>query len=276
MKPYIVIICLAASLAFTASAQDHKAAIKQTADLYVAAVLKQDYTGTIQYMYPGRVAYYGGKDKLIEQMQTEAKRNVSQNSKIKNILIGEPGDVVKYGATLYSVVPDAVIFQFGENTDIGGASSLVALSTDDGKSWTFATTENMPWLTSALPDVAKMNIPKPVQLGILDKNDKPKPEEDRDKPVYVGRRALAQVIVTHKEEYLTDTTGVKLLTEQGYLRKDGAADEYDLRPGDTGKYGNDAANGIIRFIIDDKKYPNAHNHIVKTMKYIGLYTKPSH
>jgi hypothetical protein len=269
MKPYII-VCLALTIGFTASAQDHKADIKQTANLYVAAVVKQDYAGTIQYMYPGRVAFYGGKDKLIEQMQAEAKQNAAQNIHLKNILLGEPGPVVKYGAMLYSVVPDTVIFQFySDKGDLGVTSSFVALSADDGKSWTFATIENMKWLTSALPDVAKLNIPKPIQLGILDNNDKPRPAETRNSLTYVGRRALALVVVTHKEEYLTDTIGIKLLKEQGILKKDGIGDDIDPGPNDTAKYGNDAANGIVRFIIDDKKYPNAYHHIIKTMKYVG-------
>ncbi len=91
-----------------------------------------------------------------------------------------------------------------------------------------------------------------------------------DSLTYVGRRALALVVVTHKEEYLTDTIGIKLLKAQGIIKKDSIGDDIDPGPNDTSKYGNDAANGIVRFIINDKKYPNAYHHIIKTMKYVGV------
>jgi len=268
MKPYII-VCLALTIGFTASAQDHKADIKQTASLYVTSLFKHDYATLFQCMYPGRIAYYGGRDSLIQKIQAEDKQNASQNMQLKNILLGEPGPVVKYGTMLYSVVPDTIIFRFSGEADLGVSSSFVALSADDGKSWTMATIENMKWLTSVLPDVAKLDIPRPIQLGILNSNDKPKPEHEKNSLTYVGRRALALVVVTHKEEYLTDTIGIKLLKKQGILKNDGIGNDIDLNPGDTSKYGNDAANGIVRFIIDDKKYPNAYYHIVKTMKYVG-------
>jgi hypothetical protein len=93
---------------------------------------------------------------------------------------------------------------------------------------------------------------------------------------YLGRTLPAFVVITHKEEYLTDTIGIKLLKEQGILKKDGIGDDIDMDAGDASKYGKDAVNGIVRYIIDDKKYPNAYYHIVKTMKYIGLADKHSH
>jgi hypothetical protein len=269
MKPYIVIAYLIISGAFTASAQDHKADIKRIANLYVAAILKQDYAGSLQYVYPARIAHYGGKDSLIREIQAENKQNAAQNIQLKNILLGEPGPVIQYGNMLYSVIPDTIIFRLSDEADLGVSSSSIALSDNNGKSWTLTSIENMKWLTSVLPDVAKLNIPKPMQLGVLDSKDKPRPEETRNSLTYVGRRAFALVVVTHKQEYLADTTSIKFLKTQGYLKNDGVGDDIDLNPGDTTKYGNDAVNGVVTYIIDDKKHPKAYAQVVKTMKYIG-------
>ncbi len=266
MKPYIITACLAITVSFTAKAQDHKAAIKQTADLYVAAVLKHDYAASFQYEYPGRIAYYGGMDSLLKRIQAEDKQNAAQNVQLKNILLGEPGQVAKYGAILYSVVPDTIIFQFPGETDMGLSTSIIALSADDGKSWKLATIENMEWLTSVLPDVSKLDIPKPIQLGILDSKDKPQSGNSRDFK-FLGRRALADVVITHNEEYLADPTSMKIIKVRWI--KSTSIGILIAKASDTLKYGKDAANGINRYYINDEKYPKAYPQIVKIMKYIG-------
>jgi len=270
MKPYPIITLLLFTV-FCTHAQDHSAKIKKEADSYIDAFLKNDIPVTVKYMYPKFVEIHGGKDSLIKKIESDTKLNELQGFKLKNVTIDKPGKDIKYGSTLYSVIPEHVVFQSSGAT-YSMQSALVALSFDDGENWTFASTTDLKWLISVLPDVAKLDVPKTTQPELIELNPTFNTQqggaEKNPDLHYVGRRRIAIVVITHKQEYLlTDTSYVKIMQEK--WMKGITLGALAPNPNDTLKYGSDAINGVNRYVIDDNKYPKAYSKLIKGMKYIG-------
>ncbi|HEY2580914.1 MAG TPA: hypothetical protein VGI43_03865 [Mucilaginibacter sp.] len=232
-------------------------------------MLHNDAVKTVEYMFPKYIEVHGGKDKLIKTLQSGDKKNESQDIKIKSLIIGEPSREVKFGIITYCVLPDSLVVEMFK-VNFYMRSALIALSYDDGGSWCFATTADMKWLVSVLPDVAKLDIPKTTQPLPLGSNQKPLPLDNNahtGTKYYLGRRAIALVVVTHNEEYLADSTSMKMVEEKWI--KLTRLDAFTPNPTDTLKYGSNAVNGVDRYIIDDKKYPKAYSKIITMMRYVG-------
>jgi hypothetical protein len=85
---------------------------------------------------------------------------------------------------------------------------------------------------------------------------------------FIGRRALALVVITHGKEYLADTGSMKRVKEKWI--KSMIMGGFVADPNDTVKYGTNAANGINRYIIDDDHYPKIYLQFISLMKYIGF------
>jgi hypothetical protein len=268
MKPFLILTCPLILTSLVASAQDHKAEIKQAASKYIKAYLKNDIPKTVQYMYPKYVDSHGGRDSLIKLIQNDSKKNASQAAKIKSIIISEPGNEVKYGTTIFSVVPDSLTLQLGPlNYYI--KSALVAISADDGKNWSFATTTDLKWLISVQPEVANLNIPQTTQPQPVSFNSDhfQKRSTHITKSQFIGTTPIALVVITHDKEYLADTNSIKLVKDKWI----GSAmiDPFKIFPTNTAKYGPNSIYGVNRFIIDDKHYPKVYLKFINLMKYIG-------
>lgn len=86
----------------------------------------------------------------------------------------------------------------------------------------------------------------------------------------IGRRAYqpALVIVTHDREYLVDSTTFKMVKPKWIAGSYVGA--FVVNPDDSVKYGKAAAiGGVNRYRLDDKKYPQAYEKLIKFMKYVG-------
>jgi len=152
-------------------------------------------------------------------------------------------------------------------------SALLAISTDEGENWSFATTADLSWLISVQPEVAKLNIPKTTnpQLITIDPGEQfPVQSANSTQTTnyrLIGRRAIALVVVTHDKEYLADTGSIKLVKDKWI--KSTILGAFNANPSDTVKYGSNAANGINRYIIDDEHYPEVYLKFIGLMNYIG-------
>ena len=268
MRPFLILTYPLILTSLVVSAQDHKAEIKQAASKYIKAFLRNDIPTTVDYMYPKYVESRGGRDSLIKSIQNGNKKNESQAAKLKSIIISEPGNEVKYGTTILSVIPDSLTLRLGLlNYYI--KSALVAISTDDGKNWSFATTTDLKWLVSVQPEVANLDIPQTTQpQPVSSSSDQlSKQKVHITKSQFIGTTPVALVVITHDKEYLADTSSIKLIKDKWI----GSAmiDPFKIFPTDPAKYGSNAAFGVTRFIIDDKRYPKVYLKFISLMKYIG-------
>jgi len=223
-------------------------------------------------MYPKYVNAHGGKDSLIKTIQNDNKVNEAGGAKLKSIIMDEPGKEAKYGNTIFSVIADSITFQYGPGTYYM-KSAFIAISNDDGKSWTFASTADLNWLISVQPEVAKLNIPPttPMQIISIDPSKQFPVQSTNNTPTIkyklIGRRAIAMVVVTHNKEYLADTSSIRLIKDKWI--KSMVIGAFTVNPDDTVKYGANAMNGVNKYIIDDEHYPKIYLQFIGLMKYVG-------
>ncbi len=255
-----------------ASAQDQINKIKNAAEKYKDAFLSGDVSTTVSLMYYKYIGVHGGRDSLIRSIENDNKKNKAQNFKLKEITIGIPSQIVKYGDTSYSVVPEKVLIQL-EQATYSVESTLLAISWDNGNKWEFAPTGDRKWLFSAIPAASKLELPelKQPQLVSISASDGSLPltpsHGETTQMQYIGRRAIALVVVTRHKEFMADTNSMKLIKQDWIKSMDLGA--FQPNPNDTVKYGRNAVNGVNRYIINDKKHPEAYLQISKAMPYIG-------
>ena len=159
---FIFTLILAVNCSLVVSAQQHQSAIKQAAMEMGNALVKKDGERFLSYMHPSMIRLAGGKSQL-RVMADSAFKVVEQiGGKVSRISFGNPSQVLQYRNTLQAVVSQ----QMFVTTLLGNAelsSSLIAISADKGKTWTFIDTNlfNVSQIKSAMPDISpELVIPK--------------------------------------------------------------------------------------------------------------------
>lgn len=121
--------------AIQANAQ-HSDKIKASAKLWAEAQSKKDFSTLAEYTYTGFVSSKGGKEQWILSMQRLTNNNQKKGNP-RNLEVGEPGSVFKAADELHCIVPIKIIGQIPRGFIITN-SSLLAISNNNGDSWTFA------------------------------------------------------------------------------------------------------------------------------------------
>lgn len=159
---FIFTLILAVNCSLVVSAQQHQSAIKQAAMEMGNALVKKDGDRFLSYMHPSMIRLAGGKSQL-RVMADSAFKVVEQiGGKVSRISFGNPSQVLQYRNTLQAVVSQQMLV----TTLLGNAelsSSLIAISADKGKTWTFIDTNlfNVSQIKTAMPDISpELVIPK--------------------------------------------------------------------------------------------------------------------
>lgn len=159
---FLFTLILAVNCSLVVSAQQHQSAIKQAAMEMGNALVKKDGDRFLSYMHPSMIRLAGGKSQL-RVMADSAFKVVEQiGGKVSRISFGNPSQVLQYRNTLQAVVSQQMLV----TTLLGNAelsSSLIAISADKGKTWTFIDTNlfNVSQIKSAMPDISpELVIPK--------------------------------------------------------------------------------------------------------------------
>jgi len=119
------------------------------------ALLKKDYTTFTRYIHPEIIKKAGGQKQLIDKMDTINAKSKEFGAEIKKVVIGNPGPVISYKNELQCVLPQTTEMQtvFGK---LELETSLIAISNDAGKNWTFIDTSiyNIKDVKTSLPDLS--------------------------------------------------------------------------------------------------------------------------
>ncbi len=126
----------------TGVSAQYSARIKETAELMAAATKKNDLNTLAKYTYPKVLAAMGGRDKMIAAIQKGFKEMAAKGITFKDVSLGEPGKVVKAGNELHCLIPQYLSLNVTGGY-ITSTSSLLAVSADQGKSWTYVDAGNM-------------------------------------------------------------------------------------------------------------------------------------
>jgi len=160
MKKTLTFACAFTLISTFVLAQGHKEKIQSTAQLLADATVKEDYSTVLDHTYPKFVEANGGKDSLILIIKAGFKKLKEQATElsISNVTIGEPGDEIKIGSMLYSIVPESMILKYnGKKYSTTG--SLIGISSDNGENWTFVDTGSLNEVKKVLPDINQLSIP---------------------------------------------------------------------------------------------------------------------
>jgi len=157
------------ALPFAVSAQATPSAIKSSAIAMGNALVKKNSDQFLSYMHPSMIKLAGGKEKL-RVISDSALRVFEQfGGKVSRITYGNPAEIIAYKKTLQSVISQTTTL----SSFIGDAelsSSLIAISNDSGKTWTFIDTNmfGIKQIKSAMPDISpSLVIPKAAPPKIV-------------------------------------------------------------------------------------------------------------
>lgn len=148
----------------------HQAKIKALAQLVATATMKGDYKTVIDHTDPETVKAAGGRDAMVKVMERLFTQMKSKGAYVKNATAGEPGPIVTVNNKLFCVVPESVSMAVPQSSMMPkgvytAQSTLLALSTDNGKTWYFVGSGsiNEEAIYKKFPELkGKIVFPKPV------------------------------------------------------------------------------------------------------------------
>ena len=158
----LIVYCL---LGFAAVAQNHSTTIKIQAMEMAKSLLKKDFTTFAKYMHPKVIEMAGGKEKLLQRMDTANSAMTQFGAEIKKILIGHPAAVVNYKNELQTTLPQTTELQTGFG-NVTLETTIIAISTNGGKNWYFIDTSiyNVKEVKKSLPNISPdLVIPRPKE-----------------------------------------------------------------------------------------------------------------
>jgi hypothetical protein len=167
----LVIICLVTlTLPVPAGDPAQKAAVKKLAKELGDATLKGDHAKVIDYTYEGIVKKLGGRAKAIETTDQIMKMLRGQGITFKSFEPGTPGEFHNEGGMTFVIVPTVVEMTLPMGRMIA-KSYLLGISSDGGKTWTFADgagLANKEQRDQVLPKLpAKLKLPEKQQPQII-------------------------------------------------------------------------------------------------------------
>lgn len=122
-------------LPFVASAQNSDA-VKKDAQAVSAALLKGDYETVVAHTYPKAIEIAGGKTKMLQMLTTGLAQMKQQGFAFESITMGAPGKFYKAGSEIHCLVPESIVMKTQQGR-FRGESNLLAVSQNQGKTWTF-------------------------------------------------------------------------------------------------------------------------------------------
>ncbi|MBC7721817.1 MAG: hypothetical protein H7068_07305 [Pedobacter sp.] len=164
---YSFFFLILSTLTFVAFAQTPAQikAVKAQANIMVTAMKTQDYKTLVKMTYPKAVAMAGGEAKMLEGMSKGLGQMKTQGISFSNATIGEPSTFITVGKQLQCTIPDKLEMKMMGGR-ISTSSTLIGISDDKGKTWTFidAAGKDLATLRSVIPTLSdKLVITKMQQ-----------------------------------------------------------------------------------------------------------------
>jgi hypothetical protein len=145
-------------------------AVKDQATKMGQALIRGDYKTFVHYTYPGIVKMAGGPDQLATQLSTVMSQMKSGGVVVTGVRFGAVSKVITSGKELQCTLEQHTAMNVPDGKIIN-TTTLICLSEDGGKTWTFVDTSNkdMATIRKVLPGLSnEIVIPKaqpPVRVG---------------------------------------------------------------------------------------------------------------
>jgi hypothetical protein len=138
-----------------------KSDAKKMGELFFA----KDYNTYVKYINPKISKLMGGDAKLIATLKSVLTEMGTQGFTIKSVIMGEPSSIIQAGSEYQSVVPQNITLKSNDGTLVT-TSYLIAISTNMGRTWTFADTsgKSLAEMQKFFPSLSnKLIIPKKTE-----------------------------------------------------------------------------------------------------------------
>ena len=168
----LIVVMVLGSLCCQAEAQPLGTVIKSQAIEMGRALVKGDLVTVKQYMHPKMISEAGGEQRATFLADSAMQLFKAMGGQVKQILYGNPAPVIQYKNELQTTLPQTIslVTPFA---DVEFHSTLVAISTDEGKHWMFidTTVYREKDIREKLPDLSPaLSIPPPQQPKITRKD----------------------------------------------------------------------------------------------------------
>lgn len=110
--------------------------IRKGAEENSAALAAGNYERVVDLTYPKVVELVGGREKMLELLRRGTEDMKSRGAAILGADISEPKDVATSGTMRFAIVPMNAKVKVPEGI-LRSKSFLLAVSSDEGKTWTF-------------------------------------------------------------------------------------------------------------------------------------------
>jgi hypothetical protein len=141
--------------------------LKTQADELNQVTLKGDDARAADLTYPKLIEVMGGREQYIDNLKTVRDEMQSEKFSVLSATVGDPTDIVEVENQIYAIVPVTMRMKVPEGILVG-RSSMIGVSNDGGKNWTFVTAnrdqlkgETLKILFPAAAD--KLRIPEPTE-----------------------------------------------------------------------------------------------------------------
>jgi hypothetical protein len=130
------------------------------ADKMISAIISNDFETFADFMYPKLIELLGGRDKFIDFTRNEMGRTETAGVSILDYKVKKPIQVLRLKNQIFAVLPTNIKMKMSDR-EIFMAGSMVAISDDNGKNWTFIRVETKEAVRPLIPNVIdKLRIPK--------------------------------------------------------------------------------------------------------------------
>jgi hypothetical protein len=145
------------------------ALIRRSAEENSAALVAGKYDRVVDFTFPKVVEMIGGRKKMVDLLRQGTEEMKTRGSRIQKVVVTEPTEIVRFGSKKVAVVPTTILVTVPEGT-LRQNSFLLAISTDEGKTWTFLDGAGISResLDQLLPDFPSTISLPAKQLPVLD------------------------------------------------------------------------------------------------------------
>ena len=164
LRPQIAVFALC-SVAFAQTEDPRLGQIKKGAGAVGAAMLAGKYTEVLDLTYPAIVDLMGGREKALATVAEQMNEIKEHGITLSSFVVDDSSEIKAGGAELFAAIPTTMEMK-APQMKITAKSFLLAISRDQGKTWSYADGTNLT------PELMKTLFPKfPAELKLPEKSN---------------------------------------------------------------------------------------------------------
>lgn len=144
MNAKTIFIIISFFIFFTGHSQNDPATVKtllEQADMMGQKFVARDYEAFLKYAHPATIKSMGGQQAALRKMNEQMKQVIEDGIVVTNVSFGIPSKFIKVNSELQCTVPQ-IIEMHVPGGKVTTTTTMLAISSDNGKTWSFIDTAN--------------------------------------------------------------------------------------------------------------------------------------